>query len=59
MLMNLGSGVLIAAAISVFVLSERFFDAWNIPTILLAVGTVIALVSFPLMFFELVDGDDF
>ena len=58
MFMNLGSIVLIAAAVSVFLLSERFFDTWNIPTTLLVVGAVIALVSFPLFYFELVDGDN-
>ena len=59
MLMNLGSTVLIVAAVTVFLLSERFFAGWNIPTILLAVGAVITLVSFLLMFFEIVEGDDF
>ena len=45
MLMNLGSGVLIAAAASVFIVSERLFDGWNTPTILFTVGAVTTLIS--------------
>ena len=52
MLMNLGSIILISAAISVFALSERLFYYWNTPTILFAIGAAITLVSLPLMRLE-------
>lgn len=50
--MNLGSIILISAAISVFALSERLFYYWNTPTILFAIGAAITLVSLPLMRLE-------
>jgi hypothetical protein len=56
--MNTGSAILIAAAASVFLLSERLFDNWNTPTVLFAVGAAIALLSFPLMRFEQVADPD-
>jgi len=52
MLMNLGSAVLIAAAASVFIFSERLFDAWNTPTILFAVGAATTLISLFLLRLE-------
>jgi len=55
MLMNLGSGVLITAAASVFILSQRLFDAWNTPTILFTAGAAITLFSFFLMRLERVN----
>ena len=56
-LMNLGSGLLIAAAAGVFSLSERLFDAWNTPTMLFSLGAVIVLISFRFMYFRVVDTD--
>jgi len=50
--MNTGSAILIAAAVSVFLFSERLFDSWNTPTVLFAVGAGIALLSFTLLRFE-------
>ena len=55
MLMTLGSGVLIVAAVSVFLLSERLFAAWNTPTVLFAVGALIAIISVALMRLTQVD----
>jgi hypothetical protein len=54
-IMNTGSGILVAAAASVFVLSERLLVGWNTPTILFSLGAAITLVSIPLMRFEVVD----
>ena len=56
-LMNTGSGFLIAAAASVFLLSERLFETWNTPTMLFSVGAVIVMISFRLMYFRVVDND--
>ena len=55
--MNLGSAVLIAAAGSVFILSERLFHAWNTPTMLFFLGAVTVLISLSLMHLELVYDD--
>lgn len=54
-LMNLGSAVVIAAAVSVFGLSERLFNTWNTPTMLFVLGAVIVLVSLSLMHLEVVE----
>ena len=55
--MNLGSGVLITAAASVFLFSERLFETWNTPTMLFSLGAVIVLFSLRLMYFRVVDND--
>ncbi len=57
LVMNLGSGILIAAAVSVFLFSERLFYAWNTPTILFALGAAVAVTAFPLIRFEVVTGE--